>query len=220
METATVNAITNTATSKNSGKAQLKEMDKNSFLSLLVAQLKNQDPTSNQDPAAMVQQMTSFSSLEQMQNMNSSLTGIQNQNTALFQAQSASLIGKQVQVTSAVFDWSKDKTTIGVSLSGSAANVTLKVLDGTGKVVRTLDQGAQSAGDHVVEWDGKDASGNAMAPGSYAVQLTAVDGNGNPVGASTSASLRVDSVYFSNNQVMVLAGGRTYSLSDIKQISA
>jgi flagellar basal-body rod modification protein FlgD len=90
METATINTTTSgVSTAVGASKTPLKEMDKNAFLSLLVAQLKNQDPTASQDPNAMVQQMTSFSSLEQMQNMNTALTGIQTQNSALFQAQSA-----------------------------------------------------------------------------------------------------------------------------------
>lgn len=64
-------------------------MDKNAFLSLLVAQLKNQDPTQSQDPSQMVQQMTSFSTLEQAQNTNSLLTGLQSQGNGLYQTNSA-----------------------------------------------------------------------------------------------------------------------------------
>ena len=40
---------------------------KNAFLKLLVAQLQHQDPTNTQDPAAMIQQFTGFSTVEQIQ---------------------------------------------------------------------------------------------------------------------------------------------------------
>ena len=49
-------------------------MGKDDFLKLLIAQLKHQDPTAPTDMAAMTQQMTQFSMLEQMTNMSSALT--------------------------------------------------------------------------------------------------------------------------------------------------
>ncbi len=51
-------------------------LDKNAFLSLLVTQLKNQDPTSPQDDSAFAAQLAQFSSLEQLQQANQTLTQI------------------------------------------------------------------------------------------------------------------------------------------------
>jgi len=217
METATINNTGSSTTTKS--KTPIKEMDKNAFLSLLVAQLKNQDPSSSQDPNAMVQQMTSFSSLEQMQNMSTALLGIQNQNSALFQAQSAGLIGKQVQVTSNTFDLKDGTSSLGINLP-STANVSIQIKDAAGKLITTLDKGSQSAGDHVITWDGKDSNGNLMANGSYTASVTAKDNSGNDVAATTSAYMRVDSVSFLDGTVRVIAGGRTFSLPEINQISA
>jgi hypothetical protein len=50
--------------------------------------------------------------------------------------------------------------------------VRLAVYDVRGKTVRTLiDVGAQPAGWHAVEWDGRDDKGNAVAPGVYFYRL-------------------------------------------------
>ena len=88
--TAPTTTTTSTSTAKNA-------LDKDGFLKLLVAQLQNQDPTgAGQDPNQMVQQLTSFSSLEQAQQTNSLLTGLQTQTAGLFQAQTAGLVGKTV----------------------------------------------------------------------------------------------------------------------------
>jgi len=52
-----------TSTSSATG---LGSLDGNAFLTLLTAQLQNQDPESPQDPATFVDQLTSFSQLEQL----------------------------------------------------------------------------------------------------------------------------------------------------------
>jgi flagellar basal-body rod modification protein FlgD len=44
-----------------------------SFLKLLITELKNQDPTQPADPTQMVAQLASFSSLEQMTQMNTNM---------------------------------------------------------------------------------------------------------------------------------------------------
>lgn len=51
-------------------------LDKDAFLKILVAQLSNQDPMSNQDNSQYIAQMAQFSALEQSQNMNTSLEKI------------------------------------------------------------------------------------------------------------------------------------------------
>jgi flagellar basal-body rod modification protein FlgD len=72
----TVNAATS-GTTNNGTKIQRKtdsNMDKNSFLKILSAQLSNLDPTQNQDSSAYVSQMAQFASMEQMQNLNTTMT--------------------------------------------------------------------------------------------------------------------------------------------------
>ena len=57
-------------------------MDKNSFLKILSAQLSNLDPTQNQDSSAYVSQMAQFASMEQMQNLNTTMTDSAHQQMA------------------------------------------------------------------------------------------------------------------------------------------
>jgi flagellar basal-body rod modification protein FlgD len=218
MDTGLINSIS-AGSSTTTTKTPTKELDKDAFMMLLVAQLQHQDPTQAQDSNAMMQQMTSFSSLEQMQNTNKLLEGIQLQNQGLFQAQSSSLVGKRIRVTSSGFDLKEGKATMGVDLASDAI-VSISIKDAAGKVVTTLDKGSMSAGSHMLDWDGRDAQGNKLADGAYTVEINAKDSTGKTVSAAPSAYMTVTSVLFANGTVFIQAGGRRFTLTDVNEISA
>lgn len=82
----------NTASSATSiGAAQA--VDYQSFLRLLVAQMKNQDPTSPMESTDYVAQLATFSQVEQSVQMNNKLEAMLQANTL---AQATNLIGKEV----------------------------------------------------------------------------------------------------------------------------
>jgi hypothetical protein len=53
------------------------------------------------------------------------------------------------------------------------ANISLRVYDAAGRLVRTIAEGNRSAANYVEYWDGKDASGRAVASGVYFYRLDA-----------------------------------------------
>ena len=55
----------------------------------------------------------------------------------------------------------------------TAEDVNLKVFNVQGRLVRTLLEGHRGAGRHVVNWDGRDDTGNAVASGVYFYRLKA-----------------------------------------------
>ena len=69
-----------------------KDLDKDAFLKLLIAELSNQDPLNPMEDREFISQMATFSSLEQMQNMNKTLESMADANK--FSA--VSYIGKAV----------------------------------------------------------------------------------------------------------------------------
>lgn len=194
-------------------------LDKDAFLKLLVAQLQSQDPTQSQDPNQMVQQMTSYSSLEQQQNTNKLLLGIQAQNQGIFQSQASNMIGHKVRVPGSTLQLGTAGAKLGVDLTADASSLTVTIKDAQGKTVRTINQGSQAAGPHTIEWDGKDADGGQLPPGNYTAQVSAVDQNGKLVPSTTSCYLQVESVSFLNGTVAILAGGKSYSLGDVTELA-
>jgi flagellar basal-body rod modification protein FlgD len=220
MQTGMIADTTSTTSTTSSSTTPSNTLDKDAFLQLLVTQLQNQDPTNAQDPNQMVSQMAQFSTLEQQENTNTLLTSMQNQVSALFQGQSASLIGKTVQVTSNAMTLSGGKGSVGISLPSAAANVAVTIKDSTGKTVATLKQGAMAAGDQVVTWNGQDANGNQLADGTYTVSVAATDASGNAVAATTTSFATVTAVSFTNGTLTVTAGGQQYPLSAVNEIAS
>ncbi|MFQ5611206.1 MAG: FlgD immunoglobulin-like domain containing protein [Anaerolineae bacterium] len=86
-------------------------------------------------------------------------------------------------------DQTNDGTSIAYTLS-EEANVTVEVFNEGGTLVRTLasDQ-PQSAGQHIILWDGLDAQNLAVADGRYRVQVTA---QGTARAARQSIAVEVD----------------------------
>ena len=97
------------------------ELDKDAFMTLLVAQLKNQDPIEPKDNSEYVAQLANFSSLEQMSQMNENITtmALLQQSNALLSSlsESSGLIGHEVS-------WADEE--IGTSGTGTVQSVRIK----------------------------------------------------------------------------------------------
>jgi flagellar basal-body rod modification protein FlgD len=72
-----------------------KELDKNAFLQLFILSLKNQDPTTTQDPSEFMSQMAQFTIMEQLTNMNDTISKMKITQDISY---GSSLIGKNVTI--------------------------------------------------------------------------------------------------------------------------
>ena len=88
--------MTSTSSSSSVTTATNDALGKDAFLKLLIAELSNQDPLNPMEDREFISQMATFSSLEQMQNMNNTLTSMSEANK--FNA--VQYIGKAVAFTS------------------------------------------------------------------------------------------------------------------------
>ena len=195
-------------------------LGKDQFLQLLVAQLANQDPTQPQDTSAFVSQLAQFSALEQQQNTVNSLNSLLMGQATANQTSAATFIGKDVTFNGGAvhFDGTNPATAIS-SLASAADKVDVSITDGSGRVVRTLQLGAQKAGDVAISWDGRDDRGNLVPPSDYTFQPAATDAKGNPIQISVSTAGTVTGVAFQGGVPVLKVGGDFIKMSDVTSIN-
>jgi len=117
--TAITNAtVTSSSTTTSSTSSSTQTLGYDQFLTLLITEMKYQDPTKPMDATETVSQLASFSSVEQAVKTNTTLTSILNSNLL---TQASSLIGKTVSST----DGSTSGVVASVSTSSSGATATL-----------------------------------------------------------------------------------------------
>ena len=150
------------------------------FLSLLVAQLKNQDPLNPMDNAQVTSQMAQLSTVSGINQLNSTVQALSASMSTSQSLQATSMIGHAALVPGSQIDLLSGKSDGAVELTQPADKLTVTVSDAKGNVVRTLSLGAQSAAGVVsFQWDGLDNTGATMADGSYKFSATATLGGSN-----------------------------------------
>jgi flagellar basal-body rod modification protein FlgD len=196
-------------------------LGKDAFLQLLVTQLKNQNPLEPQDNGAFVAQLAQFSSLEGITTLNTTVSGIASNYNSSQALQASSLVGRSVIApgSKSVVDTSKSMTGT-VVMPSSVADATLKITDADGKAIRTIDMGAQSAGNASFIWDGKNDAGETAPAGTYNFTAsTTIDSQA--VSLITNLPATVNSVTISQTggELMLnLAGLGSVALSKVTTI--
>jgi len=154
------------------------------FLTLLVAQLKNQDPNNPMDNTQMVSQMAQLSQLQATTNLNTTTSSGFQMDSML---QAANKIGSKVLVSGSVVQLTNGSASLGVNLGDAADSVTVSIQDSVGNTVDTMNLGAQSAGAIPLSWDGKTSSGATAPDGTYSFKVVATK-NGSAATATSAAT--------------------------------
>ncbi|KAF1050757.1 MAG: Basal-body rod modification protein FlgD [Burkholderia gladioli] len=191
------------------------------FLKLLVTQLQNQDPTSPVDSAQMTSQLAQINTVSGIAQLNASLASLASQVAAGQATQAAALVGANVLAPGSTLSVSKGAPVgFGVQLTSAAANLTITVKDATGKVVGTLDEGAQKAGTVPLTWRPVDASGATLPDGRYTIGASYTNAQGATASATTLTLAQVQGVIrqADGSAGLALSNGATVDLARIGAI--
>jgi flagellar basal-body rod modification protein FlgD len=205
-------------------KSSKDEMGKDSFLNLLVAQLKYQDPLNPAEDTQFVSQLAQFSQLEFTQNSTQAISTLASSMQAFMemqtlQAQSITnasatpLLGKDVRVMEAGIDHKSGEREFNIHLLEGNKSGTVVIKDKDGKTVAELEVSAESSrgGDVKVKWDGKDTETNKpLLSGLYTIDV--MDPSGTKTAGYAYKDGTVSGVSFSSSGAGLTVDGVQYGL--------
>ena len=210
--------VTNIDASGKNVSSGMQSLGQEDFMNLLLQELNYQDPLKPMDSKEFTVQLTQFSSLDRLKDINDTLNDVLAFQQSMQNATVTNLLGKSVEVAgnSAYLNGTVD---MSYDLAAEASSVKILIYDPSGKMARSEELGAQEAGGNLYSWDGKDDLGNKQPNGSYTFEIEAMDGDGNPVEAATVSSGQVTGVVYDNDiTYLVLDGSRNVYLSDVQSV--
>jgi len=154
---------------------QTKTLSQQDFLSLLIQQMRNQDPTQPMDSSQMVSQLAQINQVSATQNLQTSFEALAQSMQGNQLLQASSMVGRSVTVPSAVGSLQGGSLDGAVNVPDGGGRTLVQIVDKAGNVVRTLDLGNQMAGLADFHWDGTGDDGQPLPPGTYG--LAAQTGN-------------------------------------------
>jgi len=191
----------------------------NSFMTLLVTQMKNQDPLNPMDNSQMTSQLAQINTVSGIDQLNTTVQSLMSNLGQTQTIQAAAMVGHGVLVPGSTISSDGTNTSgFGVDLPQAVDSLNVQIKDSNGRLVRTLTLGAQSAGVSTFSWDGKADSGAAAAAGQYSFSVAATQG-GSKIDATALDIAQVSSVSNGTQGIRLNLGtAGTVSLSDVRQI--
>lgn len=188
------------------------------FMTLLVAQIKNQDPMSPMDNAEFTGQITQFTMLDELETMNSKLddsllVGQSINNTGML-----ALVGKDVTVQGDGLTLSEGAASQSLVTCEGVGTATVEVKNSAGQVVATYTAPV-NPGMSDISWDGKLEDGSVAPDGDYSLEVQVSTSAGVDLPFTSLMTGRVEGLRYENNIGVVVVGGAEYYVSEIYKVS-
>lgn len=194
-------------------------LGKDDFLRLLVTQLRHQDPLNPLDQNEFLSQSAQFTSLEELQNIRQALEAIQTASTESSLRDGAVLLGRRVSAAGRAVDFAGSPVRLTFTTRAPVSHVDVEILDASGRVVRQLAGGPAGAGSQVVEWDGRDGTGQPAAAGRYVYRVSAPGSEANPAQRPVAASGFLTAIERQGTTTLFRVGDALIRQEDIIEIA-
>ena len=217
-----INTTTNNVSAQ--GASGSSAMDKESFLQMFMAEVKYQDPLSPMSNSEQASQLAQYSQLEQLQSMNTTLTQSLEANYVLTNSinnsMATGLIGKEIKAASDEFtrDASSDNSKLYFDLGNNAQEVTVRIYNEHGDLVKSIKQSNMDAGANCLTWDGKTTVGSESGAGKYTYKVEAFDQAGNYVAATPFISITIDGIKYKDGAPFLIAGNEEVPFGNVMEI--
>ncbi|NDV50763.1 flagellar hook assembly protein FlgD [Salipiger sp. PrR003] len=216
--TATTTQTTTTSSSSSNEALSQLGADFENFLTLLTAQLENQDPLAPQDSTEFVSQIAQLSQVEQSVKSNDHLENIVAKLSASSSLSDVSLIDRTVEITDDTFQVDEGQPADAqFTLASASSDAKVVITDAEGTVVRTLEMGAVGADvETTLDWDGNDDEGNPVEDGVYSFAIDAADEEGKAITYDPRVMAQVEGVSYANGtSQLILGNGKMVGSSEV-----
>lgn len=188
------------------------------FMTLLVTQMRNQDPLNPMDNAQMTSQLAQLSTVSGIEKLNAALENLMGSYQASQTLQATGMIGHGVLATGNSIQLSEGEALMGVELAGPADKVQVTIRDASGTAVHGFTLEKQPAGTYPLAWDGKNDAGTTLPDGKYTFEVKATAGEQN-VEATALSFGQVASVSTGSGGIKVnVPNLGALNFADIRQI--
>ncbi len=206
---------TSSATTSSNAAAQLTG-NENTFLKMLMTQLKNQDPTSPLDTSQFTTELVQFSGVEQQISTNSSLTQLIQLTQSGQLLQGSSVVGHTVAVANSDMPVQNGSGQIQFSVP-SNQNVVVSVANSAGTLLSQSTVSATS-GVNNWSWNAKSSAGASEPDGDYKVSVNAVDSTGAATNIPFDAIGQATGVSVSGNTLNLQMGKVTTPFTNVQSV--
>jgi flagellar basal-body rod modification protein FlgD len=193
------------------------------FLTLMLAQLKNQDPTSTVDSNRFLNQLASLSTVQGITQLNTSFASLSSSLVSSQATQASSLLGHQALVSSKTATLAAGGTVTGAAqIPQTTSQAVVNISDSSGALVRQINLGAQSTGLANFSWDGKLADGSQAAAGQYTLSAQYAGATSGSTAATTYVNGTVQSVTMgagTTGLTLNVSGLGSVPFANVQQIS-
>lgn len=188
------------------------------FMKLLTAQIKNQDPLAPMDGNQFTQQLVQMTGVQQQLYSNDLLKQlVTNSGTGMSEA--VSVIGREITAASDKAIVTAGEAKWNYNLAKDAASVKIEVLDSQGRLVAVSTPTNVQAGDRTFTWDGTDLNGVKRADGGeYSLKITPLDGSGATVVSNVFQRGVVTAVEQVSGQPVLSIGGAKVPWSAVTSV--
>lgn len=217
-QSSVISALNSSTSSSSTSSATSSEDIQNRFLTMLVAQLKNQDPMNPLDNSELTSQLSQMSTVQGIEQLNTTLSSLVNSLADTQSMQAASLIGNSVLVPGKNLTLTDGAAYGGINLASAADAVTVSIYDASGNLAQTLSLGAVDAGSTLFSWDGKTSAGTTATDGSYTFKVAATKGTTSVTSEAMQIGTVSALVRSTSGFQLDLGSLGTFDFADVEQV--
>ncbi|NQY25763.1 MAG: flagellar hook assembly protein FlgD [Piscirickettsiaceae bacterium] len=190
------------------------------YLSLMTAQLKNQDPLEPMDNGEFLGQIAQFATVSGIGDLQTSFDNFSAAMQSDQALQGSALVGRSVLVPSSIGTMTAEGGLKGqINVAEPVSDLRVQIFAESGALIKTIEMGSASGYTNFA-WDGLAENGEVMTPGIYQFKASGtINGDNTAFGTATVA--KVDSVLVGSGQqglTVNLAGIGSVPFSEVQEI--